>query len=284
MRVRHADFWCDGNKIAENHIHKGKYAQHKQSARRRGVGVGTLVVVALAVFVAPWLSTENQKEKSSSTQLPEGNYREYHNAGIFHSQQADFEQAEIAYCAAQSLAPGFAESAVQLALVNTNQGKAADAANILRAFRQSTKVDGLRFTAPHKLVHDIEQSEYLESTGVATKQAISVCKSVLAELTEAQQQADENSLTKLTSTQSDILFKASLASMYVPDDADPLPEVINRAFDFKLKEEEYLASSTVVLDNILTPEALESLYQFCLASTMWQERWIVASSDLPVGS
>jgi tetratricopeptide (TPR) repeat protein len=128
-------------------------------------------------------------------------------------------------------------------------------------------------TARFKLVHDIEQFRYLQLAGRAGADLDPVIAEYVAGLRDRNLPEDPYSMVALHPGTYPMLSRTYKYPVHAPDPEPPQGPLANPDLDWKALEENYLDSrpGLVVVDNILAPEALESLRKFCLDSTIWNE-------------
>lgn len=179
-----------------------------------------LVAAVIALVVALCLAMQWHEGQSGGTlETAAVSFAAEYSAGQQAFLQGDLEIAAHRFRSAIKLAPTHSHAANSLALVLTNQGKANEATKVLRLFRQHVRKVGetpTAFTAPHKLLHDIEQLRHLEGLGMPHSQSISTLESVLDELQQASAH-HQAGLVKLSPSQSSRLFQVKQAAMHVPD-------------------------------------------------------------------
>lgn len=128
-------------------------------------------------------------------------------------------------------------------------------------------------SARYKLVHDIEQFEYLRDRGVfgpEIEPVIAAYRTALADPTLA---VDTNRIVALDPLRHPVLTRTYKQPVHAPDPEPPAGPVVNPELDWKQIEERYFDSkpNCVYIDDLLTPAALQALRAFCLESTIWNE-------------
>ena len=130
-----------------------------------------------------------------------------------------------------------------------------------------------RFTAAHKLRHDVEQLDYLmrhDRVPASFADEIDAYKSVLADVDPS---AGNGASVPLTAAQAERIGRTYNKIVHVADapalDAGPL----NASHDVAAIEADYKrnAPGLTVVDDLLTGDALASLRRFCLESTIWYD-------------
>ena len=131
--------------------------------------------------------------------------------------------------------------------------------------------DQFRKTTRTKLLHDIEQLQYLIERQIlpgSTRKTVTYYKAALAALPEATEATDivdipRKHLIKLAPTYNRLIYWKESPALSGP--------VINPRLDTAGIEAEYLRNRPgyATVDKFLTPEALAALRRFCLESTIW---------------
>ena len=129
-----------------------------------------------------------------------------------------------------------------------------------------------RPVAAFRLRHDLEQVDWLATHGYAVEgladvrpRLESACARALA----------SNSKEVLLSAEECAAIAAFRRQRFMPAPA-PVQDMMNPALDVRAIEAAYCGAPTpvVVIDNFLSPEALNALRTFCFASTVWRREYV----------
>jgi tetratricopeptide (TPR) repeat protein len=128
-----------------------------------------------------------------------------------------------------------------------------------------------RDLTPSKLLHDIEQLEYLQGHGVLREELTPIIEAYDGML-DTLAPLGPDARVPLVGVARDKIGHVYNRLLYVR----PTPRVtraLSREWDARAVEEQYFTRrpNAVVVDRFLTDEAIESLRQFCLESTIWSE-------------
>jgi tetratricopeptide (TPR) repeat protein len=189
-------------------------------------------------------------------------------------------EATASYEKAVSLAPGFLDAkqrllanymhdpcnAVRIESLVVDVAKAVAQASATDVRREKTISD-------FRALHDLEQADYLARTGCAFA-GLSEVRAKLAEI-----QSDLSTVTtgaRLPLRAVDIEVLARFREQVFRYPAKALPGAcLNPSNNWAGIEDRYFNSAPeiVVIDNLLSAEALMELHKFCLASTIWRQEY-----------
>ena len=138
---------------------------------------------------------------------------------------------------------------------------------------QREQYNTYRFTAAHKLRHDIEQFEYLDSRGLLPSSSITeidAYKSVLAEVIASH---PDGAVIPLNSTQRSEIGGTYNRLVHTADAPAMSDDPINGELDHAAIEADFHgnAPGLTVVDNLIAGDAFEALRRFCLESTIWYD-------------
>ena len=203
----------------------------------------------------------------------------HYNLGKALRQNGDPERAARHYRRAIELDPEFATAAhnlgnLELDLQRTGAAAEAFAHAVRFKRRPGAPNRGLatfRETNTSKLKHDIEQLEYLISRGVLGADRAPMIEPYRAALNRLMEAGLTSSSVALPPEHLDRLapsYNRLIHTAPAPALAGP---AVNPALDWDATEADYRANrpGMTFVDSFLTPEALTSLRQFCLESTIW---------------
>ncbi|MEX0923268.1 MAG: tetratricopeptide repeat protein [Rhodovibrionaceae bacterium] len=208
----------------------------------------------------------------------------HYNTGRSLRDRDRIEEAVAAYRKALELNPKMTEAWHNLGTAMIDLGRPLDAARAhfeefrLRRFEEHPVgiVSGrgdMTKTSRSKLRHDIEQLNYLRERKLTQRDLgadIAAYQAVLDRLPAAQ---GETAIHALTPEERQALAPTyNRAVHWDPEPALKGPAV-NAALDRAAIEADYLGNGPgfTFVDDFLSPEALEGLRRFCLASTIWYE-------------
>lgn len=138
---------------------------------------------------------------------------------------------------------------------------AASSADLARltATRDAAKLNAARSVPAFRLAHDLEQIDHLAGEGIALEGAAEVKRLFEGREPSVLEDAEIVALARLR------------MNVHRPA-AQPVQTSLNPDNDWAGIEGRYLAAKPeiVVIDNMLTPEALMELRRFCLHSTIWR--------------
>ncbi len=138
---------------------------------------------------------------------------------------------------------------------------------------QREQYNTYRFTAAHKLRHDIEQFEYLDSRGLLPSSPITeidAYKSVLAEVIASH---PDGAVVRLNSSQRSEIGDTYNRLIHIADAPAMSDNPINGELDHAAIEADFHgnAPGLTVVDDLLAGDAFEALRRFCLESTIWYD-------------
>ncbi len=128
--------------------------------------------------------------------------------------------------------------------------------------------------SPAKLIHDIEQYEYLVAKSALPKtfeKEIEAHKGVLLELLNSDASGDLTKLRSFSPPQKERVSKSFNRLNYLPPESAPLKNVLNPELDYNSISRNFNTNvpKAVVIDNFLADQALKQLWQYCLDATIW---------------
>ena len=128
-------------------------------------------------------------------------------------------------------------------------------------------------TARYKLVHDIEQFEYLRAHGKIGAALDPVIAHYRAALRDPQLPEDIARTVALPPTWYPLFARTYKAPLNAPDPDPPAGPLVNPDLAWREIEERYFDSKPhhVYIDDLLTPPALAALRAYCLESTIWND-------------
>lgn len=124
-----------------------------------------------------------------------------------------------------------------------------------------------------KLDHDIEQFGYLRARGIFGADLDPVIAAYRAALRDPFLSDDASRMVALEPKKYPLLARTFKAPLHAPDPPPPPGTLLNPDLAWREIENDYLAAkpALIVIDNLLSADALEALRAFCLESTIWNE-------------
>jgi tetratricopeptide (TPR) repeat protein len=199
--------------------------------------------------------------------------------GDLYVDRGDLDAAERSLSTCLELAPEHREAATLLALVNAALGNYDAAAEIFLSRLRTAQSPDRQIPAEHesfyitsvgKLTHDAEQLEYLVTRGVLPE----TFKATGAECTEIIDGAPELSGTHTFSVAKMCTpgFRDAYNRLHFHRDTPAIVgAALNNQLDFAAVEADFVRDGRryTCVDDLLAPEALAELQNFCLESTIW---------------
>lgn len=206
----------------------------------------------------------------------------------------DTALADRCLARAFALAPGSAFTQYHLGLLRIDQGRVEDAARLLKGARAATRGEAwteaeipARLATPverviadpdwasarSKLSHDIEQFEYLRAKGLLGTAFDPVITEYKAALGDRLLPEDAQRMVALNPERYPLLARTYKYPVHAPDPAPPEGALLNPDLPWAQIEEQYLDATPnlTFIDDLLAPQALAALRDYCLESTIWNE-------------
>ena len=167
-------------------------------------------------------------------------------------------------------------AALILGARNANRGEPWTAGNLeamLAAPVQRDVADVEWANARFKLLHDMLQLWHLRSKGLLPTAIDAVILEHRVALSDPLLPSETFRMVALDPAKYPLLARTYKAPVYAPDPEPPQGPVVNPDLAWKDIEQQYLEGKPglVVIDDLLTSEALSSLRAYCLESTFWNE-------------
>ena len=216
-----------------------------------------------------------------------------HAASVLHSNLAkayvgagDLAAAETHYRSAIAALPEFADAHHNLGILLKSVGRTRDAAACfdvaLRLTRASCWIDpaaperrdrsaSFTTTSEAKLVHDVEQFQYLSARGRLPPSFLPTIARYEAGLTELRRSKNAEPIVPLPLAIAEAEPQVYGRLVYVAPTPALAASPLNPKLDVAAIEADYFAHAPglAAFDDFLTPEALQALRRFCLESTIW---------------
>jgi hypothetical protein len=211
--------------------------------------------------------------------------------GVVTKEQQRFDEARQHLEQALALNPAMTEAHFNLGLALFEMGRLADASSSfmrcveLRRGAPWTPERALRLEeepSPSfepmdmgvneiKLKHDCEQLAYLLERGLLPPAYAKVLEDYRSVLGEVRGKVDENELMPFDAGQHPLVARTYKRPVHIAKVPPPAESIINPALDFEAIQDRYLGAEphVLALDNLLTPQALAAVRQFCRESTIW---------------
>ncbi len=200
----------------------------------------------------------------------------WNNLGSVLSTAGRSAEAEQAFREAARLEPGFPEVHTNIGMELVKQGRVAEAAESLqegarlnhgRGNLAALLEGGPREVPRSRLVHDLEQLDYLSGQGLLEARYQPVRES----MREALARAGDRDTIAMDPRQSQDMARVLNRFVHIYNAPACTGPAVNPALDVAAIEDDYFSSGPGIayFDDFLTPEALLGLRRFCLESTFW---------------
>jgi len=200
------------------------------------------------------------------------------NLGIILKELGNLQEAELSQRKAIEIKPDYADAHANLGLIILEKGGYdssikyfSQSAELLRG-KKNQEYNHLRFTdiSKAKIDHDIEQFEYLASKGYEPKKFTDLAmlyKQVAAEINWP----SETQLISISNKHKSLLKENYNRLMHQIKAPKLKQEAVNNSLNVDKITANYFNHEfgLTYIDNLLSPEALESLRKFLLGSTIW---------------
>jgi tetratricopeptide (TPR) repeat protein len=133
--------------------------------------------------------------------------------------------------------------------------------------------DTFKFTSAHKLQHDIEQFEYLMRKGLLPATFAAVVASYRDLLAAYEQAKGPMGIAPLSPAANARIGDSYNRLVYESSRGYGIENPLNPSVDWRAAVADYQrnAPGMTFVDELLAPEALQELYEYCLESTVWYD-------------
>jgi Flp pilus assembly protein TadD len=236
------------------------------------------LIEALGVALAEAGRTEEAVEVFRQALAVDGRAVSAHfNLGIAFTTLERFAAARAEFETCIALEPLHPDAAFNLGMVALSESKADDA---LAQFRRATalqqemrrRYDTNDTIMPFRLLHEHQQAEYLAARGLLPP-GREPWRAALAEMWQRHKDRPRTEGIRLTKDERARLGPSFHEIVYDGGPCPRLPVVINPNLDLPAIEDTYFSvkPEVVVIDDLLTPEALEALRKFCREATVFKK-------------
>ena len=211
-----------------------------------------------------------------ATKLSPQHAEAHHNMGVVLKEQDKLDEAAQAFQQALKLKPHYPNAQYHLGLILLWQQRSTEA---LACFQRSADLtynqrQGIAppFVTKARLKHDAEQLAYL-STQVSSLQTPPNYQDALQTITtRSTQQTSDSIFVKLTPQEQTALIPSFHTLLYVRPTNALSGGTVNSHLDVEAIETLYFSTKpeAMLIDHLLTQEALTELRAFCLESTIWK--------------
>ena len=212
--------------------------------------------------------------------LDPGNAESHYNLGMVYVEREQGENAAPAFQKAIAIKPDYAKAHHNLGLALLWQGQ-VDAA--LLQFRKSADLTqnhgrsvNVSYVLPSRIKHDAEQLEYLRRKGIslATPDGYLEVLQLLKEQTASSR--EDNQPIAVSVSQAKALAPSFNRILHYGSNPTFSDGALNPNLDREEIQQRYQASQPeiIFIDDLLKADALKSLRQFCLESTIWKKGYV----------
>jgi Flp pilus assembly protein TadD len=199
------------------------------------------------------------------------------NLGIAFVTLERFAEAKAEFERCLALDPLYPDAAFNLGMIALAEGRADEAlAEFKRAtsFQQESRrrFDANDIIMPFRLLHEHQQAEYLAARGLLPPER-EPWRTALAKLWSRHKDRPRTEEIRLSKAELERLGPSLHEVVYDGGSCPRLPAVLNPALDLTAIERSYRGSKPeiVIIDDLLTPEALAALRKFCLEATVFKK-------------
>ena len=199
------------------------------------------------------------------------------NLGIAFVSLERFAEAKAEFEKCLTLEPLHADAAFNLGIIALSENEADQA---LTQFKRATsfqqemrrRFDTNNLLMPFRLLHEHQQAEYLAARGLLPP-GREAWRATLAELWQRHKDQPRTEAIPLSPEERERLGPSFHEIVYDGGPCPRLPVVINPDLDLPAIEETYCTTQPeiVVIDDLLTPDALAQLRKFCLEATVFKK-------------
>lgn len=215
-------------------------------------------------------------------------------AGVCARDLGDSPTADRLLTRALELDAGSSFALFNLGMLRLDQGRIDEAAGLMQGARAASRGEpwtpetfSAKLAVPvarkagdvewanarFKLVHDIEQFQYLRAQGRIGAALDPVIAEYKAVLRDPLLPADAYNMVALDPAKYPLLARSYKSPLHAADPEPPQGPLVNPDLAWKEIEEKYFDAkpNLVFIDDLLTAEALAAIRAYCLESTLWNE-------------
>jgi tetratricopeptide (TPR) repeat protein len=198
------------------------------------------------------------------------------NLGVALRDQGKLEEAIETFSRILASKPDYAKAHYDRAFAYLWQGNLDCAVKDFRASAELKHNHGapvlVTTVSKARIRHDAEQIRYLMDRGVLGREYTGYCEALERLRERAAQLADRSWLMSVTADEARAIAPSFNRILYYADCPQVLGGAVNPALDVAALEARYTERKPeiLVVDGLLTEEALSSLRRFCLESTIWK--------------
>ncbi len=200
----------------------------------------------------------------------------HHNMGVALQHQGQLEQAAESFNRALAVKPGYAHAHYHLGL---NHLWREDLEQAMACFQRSAVLtyhhqQGVApaFVTKARIKHDDEQIQYLLSKGYERSWSLEYEETLPTVSRRMTEENPESIFVHLTPEEQVNLAPSFNQFVFLQSAERMSSPAINPALDVEAIEAQYFSTNpeAMYVDHLLTPQALDTLRTFCLASTIWK--------------
>ena len=205
----------------------------------------------------------------------------HHGLGITFHELGRLDDAVSSFKKALAIKPDFSEALGSYGILLISLGRWDEAMlcfnRNLELVRGENPVnpslDSFRFITKAKIKHDIDQFHYLESVGLGAGRMGELANVYAALDKEIEWPDEDGAPVPLTEKQLDLIRSSYNRPVHLIEAPEIPGSALTKDLDPKLITQNYMGNAPGMthFDNFLKPEALHSLRQFLLESTIWYD-------------
>ena len=211
-----------------------------------------------------------------ATQLSPNHAQAHHNMGVVLKDQGKLDEAATAFQQALHLKPNYPHAHYHLGLIRLWQQQTTEA---LACFKRSADLtfnhgqgDAPNFVTKARLKHDAEQLAYLLQQNLSIPFPKDYVETLQTAWARCNQETSNSIFVQLTPEEQTTLAPSFNSLVYISSAERISGTAVNSDLDVATIEAQYFSTQpeAMFIDNLLVQEALTSLRNFCLESTIWK--------------